>query len=203
MKQHWDNRYQQKEYAYGITPNDFLKEQLPKFSIGSALFPAEGEGRNAVYAATLGWNVSAFDQSEEGQKKAMLLAQQNSVEIDYQVTDLENITYSPNQFDAVILIYAHFPEPVRASYHRKLAHLVRSGGIVILEGFSKKNLDYVAQNPNIGGPKDITMLFDVEDLKSDFSDFDIMYIAEEEVHLNEGLYHNGKGAVIRLVGRKN
>lgn len=203
MKQLWNERYQQKEFAYGTEPNAFVKEQLPNIPLGTALFPAEGEGRNAVYAATLGWNVSAFDQSEEGKKKALLLAEQNNVSIDYEVNELENISYPKNSFDALVLIYAHFQEENRADYHKKLTGFLRSGGVLILEGFSKKNLEYVALNPTVGGPKDIRMLFSIDDLKSDFDNFDIISLKEEEVYLNEGLYHNGKGSVIRILARKN
>lgn len=68
--QGWNSRYSDTAYAYGKSPNQFLKEQLEKLPIGNILFPAEGEGRNAVFAATLGWKVSAFDISDEGLKKS-------------------------------------------------------------------------------------------------------------------------------------
>jgi hypothetical protein len=70
----WDERYKQQDFAYGVTPNNYLKDQLIKLQTGKILFPAEGEGRNAVFAAKLGWIVSAFDISIEGKKKAMQLA---------------------------------------------------------------------------------------------------------------------------------
>src|SRR5688572_28635163 len=84
----WNDRYSKDEYAYGERPNNFLKEQLEKIKVGSILFPAEGEGRNAVFAATLGWNVSAFDISAEGKNKALRLAETHKVTIDYQVGEL-------------------------------------------------------------------------------------------------------------------
>ena len=77
----WDTRYGKDEYAYGTEPNQFLKEKLEDLEPGSILFPAEGEGRNAVYAAQLGWKVSAFDISEVGKQKALKLAGQKKVSI--------------------------------------------------------------------------------------------------------------------------
>ena len=73
----WNDRYSSEEFAYGTAPNNYLKEQLEKLKTGSILFPAEGEGRNAVFAAKLGWKVSAFDISAEGKNKALKLAEAN------------------------------------------------------------------------------------------------------------------------------
>lgn len=70
----WNDRYSKNGFAFGEAPNDYLKEQLEKLDTGTILFPAEGEGRNAVFAAKLGWTVSAFDISVEGKNKAILLA---------------------------------------------------------------------------------------------------------------------------------
>src|SRR5512140_1309769 len=97
---HWNKRYAQAEYAFGIHPNDYLKEQLLKLKPSSILFPAEGEGRNAVFAAQLGWNVSAFDISPEGKHKALQLAANNDVKIDYQVGELPELIYHAGQFEA-------------------------------------------------------------------------------------------------------
>lgn len=202
MKEKWDERYSSKEFAYGEGPNDYLKEQLIKFPAGKILFPAEGEGRNAVYAATLGWQVYAFDQSTEGKKKAMQLADKNHVEINYEVGEFQTLNYEPGQFDAMALIYAHFPADVKSPYHKTLTTYIKPDGIVIFEAFSKKHLAYVTSNPKVGGPKEIDVLFSVEEIQSDFKDFEFIEFAEQEVELNEGLYHIGKGSVIRFVGRK-
>ncbi|MGB0432101.1 MAG: hypothetical protein ACPGLV_16620, partial [Bacteroidia bacterium] len=82
----WDKRYGADEFAYGTLPNEFLKEQLKNYSEGSILLPAEGEGRNAVFAAKQGFEVTAFDMSTAGQKKALQLAKSQKVEIDYEIT---------------------------------------------------------------------------------------------------------------------
>jgi len=198
----WNDRYGIDEFAYGIHPNNYLKEQLEKLPIGTLLFPAEGEGRNAVFAAKLGWTVSAFDISIEGKNKAIRLAENNQVTIDYQIGELQTLNYKSEQFDAIALIYAHFPADIKSLYHKTLHKYLRKNGFVIFEAFSKKHLDYIAKNEKVGGPKDIAMLFSIDELKSDFTNYEIIELEEKEIELNEGLFHNGKGSVIRFVGRK-
>jgi 2-polyprenyl-3-methyl-5-hydroxy-6-metoxy-1,4-benzoquinol methylase len=198
----WDERYQSSEFAYGEEPNNYLKEQLEKLMIGKILFPAEGEGRNAVFAAKLGWTVSAFDISIEGQKKAQQLAEKNDVTIDYQIGELETLNYAYGQFDAIALIYAHFPANIKSHLHKTLDKYLRKGGTIIFEAFSKKHIDYLAKDEKIGGPKDIESLFSIDEIRTDFNNYDVVELKETEIHLNEGLYHNGQGSVIRFVGSK-
>src|SRR5438045_6969680 len=116
----WNERYSKDEFAFGESPNNYLKEQLSKLTVGTILFPAEGEGRNAVFAARLGWTVSAFDISIEGKNKAFRLALANNVNIDYKVGELQTLNYSNEQYDAIALIYAHFPADIKSQYHRTL-----------------------------------------------------------------------------------
>lgn len=198
----WNDRYSSEEFAYGTAPNNYLKEQLEKLKTGSILLPAEGEGRNAVFAAQLGWKVSAFDISAEGKNKALKLAEANDVEIDYLVGELETLNYQEEQFDAIALIYAHFPAAIKSSIHKTLETYLRKGGVIIFEAFSKKHLEYLAINDKVGGPKDIESLFSIEEIQSDFPDYEIIQLEEKEIELNEGLFHNGKGSVIRFVGKK-
>lgn len=198
----WNDRYSTDEFAYGEQPNNYLKEQLKKLNPGKILFPAEGEGRNAVFAAKQGWEVSAFDINTEGKNKALRLVENNRVSIDYQVGELQDLNYKEEQFDAIALIYAHFPAAIKSAYHKLLSAYLRKGGIVIFEAFSKNHLDYLARNESVGGPKEIDMLFSVEEIKSDFPDYEIIILEEKEIELNEGLFHNGQGSVIRFVGQK-
>lgn len=198
----WNERYSQEEFAYGEQPNNYLREQLEKLDGGSILFPAEGEGRNAVFAATQGWKVSAFDISTEGKNKALKLAEKHKVSIDYQVGELQLLDYRNEQFDAIALIYAHFPASIKSDLHKALGKLLRKGGTVIFEAFSKKHVDYLAKNEKVGGPKDVESLFSLEELKADFADLEIVELLEMEITLNEGTYHRGQGSVIRFVGRK-
>ena len=198
----WDARYSDEAFAYGESPNNYLKAQLEKLEPGAILFPAEGEGRNAVFAATLGWLVAAFDISAAGKQKALQLAARNNVTIDYKVGALETLNYEEGQFDAIALIYAHFPAALKSGIHKMLNTYLRTGGIVIFEAFSKRHIDYVLQNEKVGGPKDIDDLFSIEELQADFSGYEFLELLETEIELNEGLYHNGTGAVIRFVARK-
>jgi 2-polyprenyl-3-methyl-5-hydroxy-6-metoxy-1,4-benzoquinol methylase len=200
--QRWDERYSNEEFAYGEEPNNYFKEQIEKLNAGAILFPAEGEGRNAVFAAKLGWKVSAFDISAEGKNKALKLAEANNVSIDYQVGELESLNYQTEQFDAIALIYAHFPAEIKSSIHKTLDKYLRKNGIIIFEAFSKKHLEYLALNDKVGGPKDIESLFSMEEIESDFSNYEIIELVEKEIELNEGIFHNGKGSVIRFIGRK-
>lgn len=201
-KDFWNERYSDSEFAYGEDANNFLKEQLEKLPTGNILFPADGEGRNSVFAATKNWKVSAFDISEAGKKKALQLADKNNVEIDYQVGEISDLDYKTEQFDAIALIYAHFPGNIKSSCHKEIEKYLRKGGVIIFEAFSKKHLEYNSKNPAVGGPKDLDTLFSVEEIKADFSNYEIIELSETEVELNEGKFHVGLGSVIRFVGRK-
>ncbi len=202
MKDFWNERYRQQAFAYGELPNKYLETQLKKLEVGNILFAAEGEGRNAVFAAQLGWAVSAFDISEEGQKKARIFAQKNNVSIDYWVGDFDTLPYVAKQFDAIALIFAHFPANVKSSYHKILDTYLRRGGTIIFEAFSKKHLSFATRNEKVGGPRDVNMLFSIEEIQADFPNYEILELVEKEVILQEGLYHNGLGTVIRFVGKK-
>ncbi len=201
-RERWNERYSNSEFAYGENPNNYLKEQLEKLTTGKILFPAEGEGRNAVFAAKLGWTVSAFDISSEGQKKAKHLAEKNNVTLDYQVGELQDLNYKDSEFNVIALIYAHFPASIKSQTHKKLDKYLCKDGIIILEAFSKKHLEYLARNEKVGGPKDIKSLFSIDEIKNDFGNYDVIELNEVEINLSEGVYHNGQGSVIRFVGRK-
>lgn len=121
----WNTKFGQTEYAYGTRPNNYLKEKLQPLPTGSILFGAEGEGRNAVFAAQLGWEVSAFDISEVGQQKALKLAENKQVTIDYKIGELPKLGYKLEQFDVIALIYAHFPPNIRSGYHKLLHNYLK------------------------------------------------------------------------------
>ncbi len=198
----WDDRYKEPDFAYGTEPNEFLKEQIDQLKAGTILFGAEGEGRNAVYASKLGWVVQAFDISKEGKNKALKLAEENKVSIDYQVGQLPDLDFENGKFDAIALIYAHFPPNIKSEYHKILDKKLKKGGTIIFEAFGKNHLKYRNENPKIGGPPDLESLFSTEELKLDFKNYEILHLEEKVVELSEGLYHNGKGSVTRFVGRK-
>lgn len=191
----WDERYAVEEFHYGKEPNEFFKKRIDKLKPGKLLLPAEGEGRNAVYAAKLGWQVVAFDSSIEGQKKAYRLANEQNVEIDYLLKSYDEFTAEENSFDALALIYAHHPN--RQQNHRKLARLVKPGGKIILEGFSKEQLQY-----GTGGPPVLHLLFSEEEIHDDFKDLAKLKIKKIVKHLSEGKHHFGDSSIIQLFGEK-
>lgn len=195
MKEMWDKRYAGNEYAYGVQPNDFFKEKIKGLKPGKILLPAEGEGRNAVYAASQGWDVQAFDFSSKAKEKALLLGSKMDVAIQYNVHGMEEANYENEFFDALALVYAHNPN--RKSNHEHLLKFIKPGGIIILEAFSKAQI-----SNDTGGPKDVNMLYSIEELKEDFAQLNQIDIWEEKIVLNEGPFHSGKSAVIRLIGKK-
>ena len=199
----WDKRYGDTAYAYGEEPNVFFKDTLNKLDLkGSILLPAEGEGRNAIYAAKKGMEVFAFDISIEGKNKALGLAKKEDVEINYEVGSFFSLDLVNQSYDCCALIYSHFPPDARNAYHHKINELIKLNGILILEGFCTGHLEYQKMNPSVGGPKKEALFFSTEMIKNDFSNFEIIQLEEKEVELNEGKYHQGKAKVIRFIGKK-
>lgn len=202
QKDFWNERYCNEEYIYGTLPNEYLKEKLKDLKAGKILFPAEGEGRNAVYAAVKGWESEAFDQSEEGKKKALSWASENNTDIFYTVSNVENIEFPNSSFDVLAMVYAHFSGELRRTFHRKLSEFLKPGGFLILEGFSKLQQEYQQRDPQSGGPKDTEMLYDLEELKRDFENFDIKEAVVKTIVLSEGDYHKGEASVVRIFAVK-
>lgn len=204
MKDMWNERYSATEYAYGVAPNAFFAKSIKKYQPrGKILLPCEGEGRNAVFAAKTGLEVSAFDLSEEGKKKAFALAKVENVSLHYEVGNFLDAQLEENTFDIAALIFAHFPSDILHRCHRKVANALKSGGIIIIEGFHTEHQHYQNQSPDVGGPKDTRMLFTREHLHRDFSDFSTLHLDVCEVDLSEGQYHNGLSKVLRYIGQKN
>lgn len=202
MHQKWDERYKDPEFAYGKEPNVFFKEWLSTLEPGSILMPADGEGRNGVFAARLGWKVTSFDLSVEGQSKALQLAKEQGVALEYIVGDFEQLDFESGSFDAIGLVYAHFPADKKSSFHQKLNDCLKAGGIVILEAFSKEHVHFNKLNPAVGGPKDIDVLYSTAEIMADFNNYEVLQLEEAAILLHEGKYHIGKGSVIRFAGRK-
>jgi SAM-dependent methyltransferase len=203
MKDFWNSRYSGSDYAYGEESNEYLRQKLTGLKPGRILFPAEGEGRNAVHAATLGWEVTAFDISAEGKKKADALAAKQGVSIDYHIGSIGEAAFTVASFDALVLVFAHFHDTLRKSYHRKLLTFLRPGGYIILEAFSKRHIAFNSVNEQVGGPKDISMLYDTQELADDFTECSQMELYEAETELREGIYHVGRASVVRYFGVKH
>jgi len=197
MKNFWNERYNQEEYVYGENPNSFLVEQLKRIPAGKIILPGEGEGRNAVYAASIGWNVEAFDTSELGKQKALKLAAKKEVSITYQIGDAKTIVYPLDEYDVVALIFAHFPAEIRKEMHQRAIKWIKSGGKIILEAFNPKQL-----KNNSGGPKNEAMLYTKAMLQDDFEGLEIELLRTTQTKLAEGKFHEGQADVIWFVGVK-
>lgn len=198
----WNERYRNEEYAYGTEPNAFFKYHIDNMPVGKILLPAEGEGRNATYAAKKGWDVHAFDISIEGKHKAEQLSRSHKVNIKYEVGDLYDLPYEERSFDVIALIFAHFPAEIRSDYHNYLSKLLKTEGTIIFEAFSKDHLQFRQKNPSVGGPADISNLFSEGELRSYFHNYIFNQLDSKELYLEEGIYHQGLGYVIQCVAVK-
>jgi SAM-dependent methyltransferase len=193
----WDERYAAEEYAYGKEPNEFLvsvTDQLPK---GKTLCLAEGEGRNAVYLASQGHQVTAVDASVEGMKKAARLAAERSVQIETVVSDLAHFDIQPDSWDVIVSIFAHMPPALRKPLHRKVVRGLRSGGVFVLEAYIPKQLEF-----KTGGPPHAEFMMSLALLEEELAGLQFTHAMELERVVVEGLYHTGKGAVVQIVGVK-
>jgi len=196
MKDFWNERYNEVSYSYGDAPNEFLKEQLDKLKVGSILLPAEGEGRNAVYALSKGWGVTAFDFSESAKTKAKKLATNHGFDLNYQVIDVLEFK-SVKKFDVIAFCYAHFPAAIRKKANQHLLKSLKPNGHIIFEAFSKNQL-----GKSSGGPKNTDMLYAIDEVEDEFNEINFEILEEVEIELNEGLYHIGNASVIRFTGTK-
>jgi len=196
MKEFWEEKYSNSEYIYGLKPNEFLLSKLKDFKSGSILFPCDGEGRNSVYFANQGFDVVAFDFSQNAKAKALNLAKNFNVRVDYFLADWKDF-FTLERFDFVAIAFAHFKKDERQEFHKKMMDLLKPDGLLIAEYFSKKQI-----NKNSGGPKDLNILYDISELKKDFSEYTILELYEIEIDLNEGILHQGKADIVRVVVKK-
>lgn len=196
MKDFWNQRYALHDTVYGKEPNMYFKSIINSLTPATILMPAEGEGRNAVYAASLGWEVQAFDYSAVAQEKALDLANNIGVKIKYDVLEINEFK-AKNQFDAIGLIYVHLPTKERIALHQKMVDALLPGGVLIVEAFSKAQI-----NNTSGGPKDIEQLYSLDQLKQDFASLNCIQAIEIEVDLEEGPFHKGKANLVRYCAKK-
>ena len=193
----WDARFNEHPFTYGQTPVELFEEQLSKISSpGSVLLPAEGEGRHALFAAKKGWKVTAFDLSRVGRENTLQLAEKENLDIEYSLSGVLEFT-SAEHFDLLGLFYAHWPAALRRKAHRHVQHFLKPGGQLVLQAFSKAQIDL-----NSGGPKNLDMLFSLEELQEDFHQIHWSLAAEKEHILDEGPFHQGPAQLIQLIGVK-
>lgn len=197
MKAFWEERYGAPEYAYGTAPNRFIAEFIDQYPPGRILFPAEGEGRNAVYAAWKGWTVDAFDYSENAQTKALQLAARRNVVINYTVADIQSFNFGHDVYDVVGLCFVHLSPDLRRFLHAAVVKALKPGGKVVLEAFAKSQLLL-----DSGGPRQEEMLFSAQELREDWAALDIQFLQSMTTELSEGPYHQGTASVIRMIAEK-
>ena len=194
----WDERYAQESYLYGIKPNDFLKGNFQQIPRGKILFLAEGEGRNAVFLARQGYEVTAVDSSAVAMKKADRLAQKNDVSITTIVTDLEDFDLGGEQWDGIVSIFCHLPPALRKNVHTRIVKALKKGGVLLAEAYTPDQLKY-----KTGGPPMKELLVDLSILKKELYDLRFVHASEIVREVHEGKLHFGKGAVVQIIAVKD
>ncbi|MEE2024217.1 class I SAM-dependent methyltransferase [Alkalimonas mucilaginosa] len=195
----WDERYAQEDYVYGEKPNDFLVSQVARIKPNShILCLAEGEGRNAVYLAQLGHNVTAVDISVVALDKGRKLADKAGVKVSWQHADLADYILAHDKWDLIVAIFMHLPEIIRDRVFAQIKTALRPGGLFIGEFYRPDQLRF-----KTGGPQDIKMLYSLCTLNEQLAGLAISHLEACERHVNEGTGHTGLAAVSQVVAVKS
>lgn len=191
----WDEKYNVEDYIYGIEPNDFLREHFTALPKGDVLCLAEGEGRNAVFLAKNGYNVTAVDSSSVGLEKAKRLANENSVSIEFNHSDLSLYDLGENRWDGIVSIFCHVPEEIRKMLHKRIVKSLKPSGVLLLEAYTPAQLKH-----GTGGPPTTDMMFSEILLREELEGIEFSRLIELEREIVEGSYHSGLGAVVQAIG---
>ena len=195
----WEDRYRVPDYVFGTEPNYFLvscKALLPRS--GKALAVADGEGRNGIWLAEQGLEVLSLDFSPSAQEKARALAKQRGVTLTIAQADVHTWDYPEAAFDVVVEIFTQFSTPAeRAKKWAGMRKALKRGGLLIIQGYTPKQLQY-----GTGGPKQIDQLYTESLLRESFAGFEVLDLRGYEAELDEGSRHRGMSAVIDFVARK-
>jgi SAM-dependent methyltransferase len=194
----WDQRYGREEFFYGTEPNDFLRahaQLIPKG--GTVLCLAEGEGRNAVYLASLGYRVTGVDGSAVGIAKLRKLAAQQKVSVTAIVSDLGAFEIAPDAWDAIVSIWCHLPVPLRSRVYRACVAGLKPGGTFLLEAYHPRQLTF-----KTGGPPTADLMATLDALRGELDGLELIEARELERMVQEGQGHHGQSAVVQVVARK-
>lgn len=194
----WNNRYGVDEYLFGKEPNDFLKEsagQLP--AAAKILCLADGEGRNGVYLASLGHDVTSVDQSRVGLDKAEELAKERGVFLTTVEADLTEYDLGLDKWDAVVSIFFHIPEEPRNQIYERVARSLKPGGVLILESYTPDQLKF-----RTGGPPTTELMMNNAIARRTFADLEFERCEELERDVIEGSGHTGRAAVLQVIARR-
>ena len=195
----WNERYRAPDYIFGTGPNAFLAAQGKLLRARQqALCVADGEGRNSVWLAERGLEVSAFDFSPIGVEKARKLAASRGVKVRYEVSSVYDWRWPVAAYDLVAAIFVQFADPpMRSFMFERMARALRPGGLLLIEGYTPKQLEF-----GTGGPKQPDQLYTAELLRGAFPGFEVLELRQYEALLDEGSRHRGMSAVIDFVARK-
>lgn len=193
----WDEKYSAEDYIYGKEPNRFLEDHAAELPPGEVLSLAEGEGRNAVYLAGLGFRVTAVDHSRVGMAKAQRLAAEKGVEIETICADLADFELGEARWDAIVSIFGHLPPEVRRQVYPRIPAALKPGGILLLEAYTPDQM-----GRGTGGPRSVDLLVTAEMLREELAGLEFLRLEELEREVIEGRGHTGLSAVVQLVGRK-
>ncbi len=195
----WNDRYSAPGYLFGTDPAAFLRREAGRLTAGqTALCVADGEGRNSVFLAELGLNVTAMDGSDVAVTKARALAAARGVSVDFHVSDIGEWDWRAHRYDVVAGIFFQFAGPaLRDEIFAGMVQSLAPGGLLMLHGYTPAQLDY-----NTGGPRVLENLYTADLLSDRFKDLDILHLAEYEADLAEGSRHVGRSALIDLVAQK-
>ncbi|AQS50938.1 SAM-dependent methyltransferase [Paenalcaligenes hominis] len=195
----WHKKFDQSEYFYGQDPNDFLREtatHLPRG--GRVLSLGEGEGRNAVYLAELGFQVTALDSAQSGLDKVTRLAQNKNVTVTTLWADLADYVFEPCAWDGIISIFCHLPPAVRQRVHTQIPQALTANGVFLLEAYTPKQLDY-----KTGGPSNIALLYQARTLAAELQPLAFTRLVETERYIHEGQGHQGQSAVVQVIATQS
>jgi len=199
--QFWNERFDKKEFIFGKEPNEYLVDQASQYlkPKSSVLCIADGEGRNGVWLAKQGMQVTGFDVSDIALAKANQFAADNNVNIQYSLCDTDSFDWQVNAYDAVVGIFIQFADPeMRARIFRQVHQTLKPGGLFILQGYTPKQLEY-----KTGGPSLIEHLY-TEELICELSQgFEILELECYEKELSEGARHTGMSALLGMVAKKS
>jgi SAM-dependent methyltransferase len=197
--EHWQQRFAGDEYRFGTAPNAFLKSQASLLRKGqTALAIADGEGRNGVFLAEQGLDVLSLDFSPLAQEKARKLAAARGVTMRVAQADVVNWDYPTAAYDVVAAIFFQFAAPLeRDKIFAGIKKALRPGGLLLLEGYRPKQLEY-----KTGGPSQVENLYTRVLLERSFGDFASIDIREYDAEIYEGAGHGGMSALIDVVATK-
>jgi SAM-dependent methyltransferase len=194
----WDERYALDGFAFGTEPNDFLRQEAHRIPMGRVLCLGEGEGRNAVFLAEQGYEVVGVDRSQVGMDKAQALAQGRGVFIETVVSSIEDFELAEGEWQGIVSVFFHLPPELRRKVHESVVRGLAPGGILILEAYTPKQLEF-----GTGGPPDAERLLSLEVLEEELRGLEFLVGQETEREVHEGRMHNGLGSVVQVVGLRS